>query len=360
MAQEIPIYLARLKVKPRLVAIFTRQLCTMLVSGVPLLRALETLGTQDECPAFGEAILLCGDLVAAGHNFSNACSKFPGIFPPMYITMICIGERVGQLDHTLDQLAGWMEKDDQLRQKILSALTYPALILAVAGVLTLGLFYTVLPGFVEVFREMNIPLPLVTRMVMTATDAVRQPGFWLCLVAGGVALVGLVQRLGRSPVWRARGYRWLMRVPVLGRMVFCGSIARFCGSSYTLLGAGLDMLATFSLAASASGSPLLEQDSPALVASIREGELVSVHLASRPDLYPNSLYQMVAAGEESSRLPELLERTADYFEQETYHWVDSLGAVIEPLLLSGVAVVIATIVLSIFLPMYSYIGTLSS
>lgn len=359
MQGEIPEYLLRLKVKSRLVSLFTRQLSAMLASGVPLLQALETLSVQEECPAFGEVILVCGDLVSAGHNFSNACSKFPKIFSPVYITMLRIGERVGALEGSLEQLAGWTERDEQLRQRILSALTYPGLILATASLLTLGLFYTVLPGFVEMFREMNVPLPWVTRLVMAVTDALRQPGFWLLALALSLALTGLAQRAGRSPHYRVQIFRWLLKIPVLGQMLFCGSIARYCGSAHTLLNAGLDMLSTFSLSATASGSPLIEMDSPQLVKSVQDGELVSVHLAKRPDIYPNSLYQMVAAGEEASRLPELLQRTADYFEQETYHRVDSLGAVLEPLLLSVVAVVISTIVLSVFLPLYSYIGTLS-
>ena len=357
---EVEASYRRVRVPPRLVALFTRQLSAMLTAGVPLLQALDTLQTNEECPDMGNVVVVCGDLVSSGHMFSNACSKFPRVFPPVYINMIQIGEQVGQIDQSLERLALWLEKDEALRQRILSALSYPVLILSVATALTLALFYTVLPGFLEIFREMNIPMPWVTRLVMAITDATRNPAAWLL----GISLLGLaygaVQYIQERRRLKVIAYRYILKIPVLGRMLRTGSLARFCSAAATMMVSGLDLLRCYKLAAGSSGSPLLEKDSANLTRAIQEGELASTYMHENADIYPSTLTHMVAAGEEASQLPELLERAGAYYEEECNFLVDALSAAIEPILLAGVASVIATVVLSIFLPMYSYIGNLNN
>lgn len=348
----------RVRVPARLVSIFTRQLSAMLLAGVPLLQALETLQDNEECPDLGRVVVVCADLISAGHTFSQACSRFPRVFPTVYINMVSMGEQVGQLDQSLDRLALWLEKDDALRQRVVSALTYPAFILGVAAILTLALFYTVLPGFLEIFREMNIPLPLITRLVMAVTDATRSPGAWLLgLCCIGLAIGGVQWVMARRR-WKLAAYRLFLRVPLLGRVLLAGSISRFCSAASALMLTGLELTRCYKLAAGTSGSPLLEKDSQALIKAIQEGELASAHLEANPDIYPPSLCHLVAAGEEVSQLPELLARASYYYEEECNFLVDSLSSAVEPILLAFVASVIATIVISIFLPLYSYIGNL--
>jgi type IV pilus assembly protein PilC len=349
---------ARVRVPARHVALFTRQLSSMLLAGVPLLQALDALTSHEDCPAFGNVVSTLADLIASGHNFSSACAKFPRVFPPVYTSMLTIGERVGQLDSALDRLAIWLEKDDALRRRILSALSYPGLILSVACLLTLALFYTVLPGFLQIFRDMNIPMPFITRLVMAVTDAVRNPGAWLLAVALAGLSFSSIQAIMARRAWRLRAYRYILWIPVLGRMLRAGSLARFSSAAATMMNSGLEVTRSFQLAAGTSASPLLETDSSKLVKSIREGELISCHMLERPEIYPPALAHMVAAGEEASCMPEMLQRAADYQEQECNYLVDGLSAAIEPVLLGCVAVVIATVVLSVFLPMYSYIGNL--
>ncbi|MCW5866732.1 MAG: type II secretion system F family protein [Candidatus Eremiobacteraeota bacterium] len=348
----------RVRVPPRVVALFTRQLSAMLLGGVPLLQALDTLQHNEDCPDLGKVVTVVADLIAAGHTFSNACSHFPRVFPSIYVSMASMGEHVGQLDQSLDRLALWLEKDEALRQRIISALTYPALILSVAGTLTLLLFYTVLPGFLQIFREMNIPLPLVTRVVMAITDIIRSPGGWLLgfslfgLTFGGVQYVLNRRRL------RIIAYRWVLRLPGLGSMLKAGALARFSAAAANLIHSGLELTKCYKLAAASSGSPLLEKDAANLTKAIQEGELASAHMEGDRDLYPPTLVHLVAAGEEVSQLPELLGRAAAYYEEECNYLVECLSAAIEPLLLGGVASIIATVVLSIFVPMYSFIGNL--
>lgn len=349
----------RVRVPPRMVALFTRQLSAMLLGGVPLLQALDTLQHNEECPDLGKVVTVVGDQIAAGHNFSHACSYFPRVFPTIYVSMVSMGEHVGQLDQSLDRLALWLEKDEALRQRIVSALTYPALILSVAGFLTLMLFYTVLPGFLQIFREMHIPLPLVTRVVMAVTDVVRSPGGWLLgfslfgLICGGVQYVLNRRRL------RIIAYGWVLRIPGLGRMLKAGALARYSAAAANLMHSGLELTKCYKLAAASSGSPLLEKDASNLIKAIQEGELASAHMESDRDLYPPTLVHLVAAGEEVSQLPELLGRAGTYYEEECNYLVECLSSAVEPLLLGVVASVIATVVLSIFIPMYSFIGNLS-
>ena len=357
---EVEAAYRRVRVPARLVALFTRQLSAMLTAGVPLLQALDTLQDNEECPDMGNVVVVCGDLVSGGHTFSNSLSKFPRVFPPVYVNMVTIGEQVGQLDDSLERLAVWLEKDEALRQRVLSALSYPALILSVATLLTLALFYTVLPGFLEVFREMHIPMPWITRVVMAITDATRNPAGWLA----GISLLGLsfgaVQYVQSRRRLKIIAYRWVLKIPVLGRMLRTGSLARFCSAASTMMFSGLDLLRCYKLAAGSSGSPLLEKDSANLAKSIQEGELASSHFEANQDIYPPTLTHMVAAGEEASQLPELLQRAGAYYEEECNYLVDALSAAIEPILLACVASIIATVVLSIFLPMYSFIGDLGA
>lgn len=330
----------------------------MLLGGVPLLQALETLQFNEECPDLGNTVTVCADLISGGHSFSNACSHFPRVFPTIYVSMASMGEQVGQLDKSLDRLALWLEKDEALRQKITSALTYPALILAVACGLTLLLFYTVLPGFLQIFKEMNVPLPLVTKLVMLVTDAVRSPGAWLLGISLTGLAVGTVQYILNRRRLRILAYRWVLRVPALGKMLQVGALARFSAASANLMACGLELTKCYKLAAAASGSPLLEKDSANLIKSIQEGELASQHMESNRDLYPGTLLHLVAAGEEVSKLPDLLGYAATFYEEECNYLVECLSAAVEPLMLAGVAAVIATVVLSVFIPMYSFIGNL--
>ena len=354
-----PVWAAKVKVPARTVVIFTRQLASMIANAVPIVQALDTLSHQVEHPKFGEVIRLCCEKIEAGVTFSRAVSIFPRVFPPIWTTMVQIGEQTGSLDAALERLGNWLERDDALRQRLKSALTYPAFVLALSTVLTLGLFYTILPGFIAIFEDMHIALPWITQVVVAVTNGLRNPGVVITSVAVIGFLVTAFKKYTSTPEGMGQFYRFCLKVPIVGTMLTFGSLARYCAAMEALLTTGMDINKALRLSAAASGNPLIEYDSIGLVNAIMEGSMVGDYMRMHPEVYPSTLTNLVSSGEESSRLPEMFGRTAGFYDMEMNYSVEALGSAIEPLMLFGVSFIVGTIVLSIFLPMYSYIGHLS-
>lgn len=360
ITEEIPAWVRQVKVRPQLVVAFTRQLATMLQSSVPILVALDTLSNQVEDPHFGEVIRRCCEKIETGGALSRAMGQFPTVFPNIYVTMVQIGESTGSLDAALDSLALWLERDEALRQRLRAALTYPVLVFSLAFLMTLAIFYTVMPTFVSIFSDMKMELPAITRVMMFITKALASPPDMLIAIGVVVALWTNFRRWVVTRKGRRSFYRFCLNIPVLGGMLLCGGLARYCSSMEALLRSGMTLIKSLRLAAEASGNPLLETDAVAMVASVSEGEPVAAHMERFPDLYPVTLKNMIASGEEVSQLPEMFARTAAFYEVEMNYRVDALGATLEPVLLGLVSIIIGSIVMSIFLPLYSYIGQLGA
>jgi type IV pilus assembly protein PilC len=347
------------RVPRRMVVLFARHLATMLRSGVPIVQCLDTLRSQPESPHLGEVIDRLGRQIESGHKFSNALARFPLLFSPIFVTMVTIGEQTGGLDASLDRLASWMESDEGLAQSIKSALTYPIFVLIVSAILTLTVFYTVLPGFVDIFASMHIPLPLITQIILGLTTAIRKPLFWIVAITLAFGGCRLYQRESSTPEGQVRMFQMLLRVPLISSLLFEGTSARYCAAASALLGSGMDLTRSFRLAAGASGNPVIIRDAPKLIRTVMDGEHVSAHMARNRDVYSGIMMYMVRTGEEASRLPEMLQQAALFHEMETRSKVDALKAALEPLMLMAVALVVGTIVVSVFLPMYSYLNKLS-
>ena len=348
---------AKISIPARPVLIFTRQLSSMLLSGVHLVEALNTLSHQEEYPQFGEIIRQVCTMLESGVPFSQCISYFPRVFPPIFVTMVQVGERVGALDSSLDKVSAWLERDDSLRRRLISALAYPVFVLALALTLTLGLFYFVMPGFVAIFTDIKADLPWITVLVVWITNSLRNPGILLFLFS----VVGLIFSargfLSHNPEGQRILYRLALRIPLVGALISDAGLARYCSACSTLLSSGVDITAAVTLAANASGSPLLIEDAPVLVRYIAAGGQMSGHMKRNP-LYPPTLASMVASGSEVSRVPEMLERAAIFYDIEVGYKVEALGKSIEPILVSGIACVVGTMVLAVFLPIYSILGKL--
>ena len=336
--------------------LFTRQLVTLLQGGVPLVRALETLTLQEDQPEFGRLVESLTRQIESGQRFSAALAQYPQVFPRIYVAMVKIGEESGSLPQSLECLGGWLERDGQVLQRIRSALTYPAFVMAFACCLTLALFFFVMPPFLAIFVEMRVPLPLLTRLVMGVTAAVRSPIAWVlaCLLVGGA--LRHLNKAWKDPIGRAFLYGLGLQIPLLGSVLWNGSSSRFCFAAAALLQSGTGLDRTLRLAAAVSGSPCLQKDIENLVQSVHEGNLVSSHMGENPDLYSNTMTHMAAAGEEVSRLPEMLGRAAAFHEIEMEAQVDGLKAALEPLMLVLVATIVGIILLSVFLPLYGFLN----
>jgi type IV pilus assembly protein PilC len=355
-------WLNRLRLRPRVsrlqVVLFTRQLASMLGSGVTLMTALNVLGQQSESPEFQRVVVKVSEMVNSGIRFSVALSEHPHAFSRIYCVMVQIGEHTGGLDDMLDRLGDWMERDENLRMRISKALTYPAFVCGLAVLLTLGLFYTVVPSFLNIFQEMGVELPLPTRIVKFVADSLTSPSSWLVgssALCGGYYLVAM--HLTRPGAW-VEPYRLMLKVPVLGSMLQFGALARLTGTLGVLLESGMDLPKAVRMSVLASAQPIWEADLEALTDSIKQGNPLSEHLSLRDDLYPSALTQMILAGEESAQLAELTTRAGAYYEVELGFHIDTLSSVMEPVLMAGVSLVVGSIVIALFLPLYGFLSNL--
>ena len=350
--------LQKVRVPSKVVALFTRQLVALLQGSVPIVPAVATLSVQSDNPVFGEIVTSITRFVEGGNPLSSSLSQFPRVFPVIYVTMVQIGEKMGCLDASLERLADWLERDQELAQKIRSALTYPIFVLVLATVLTLAMFYTILPSFLSIFEDMHVELPLLTRVVVAITKAIQSPFFWAVAVVGGFIAFRYLRRLVSTPAGAVTIYAPALRVPVLGGMLFHGSCSRYCGSLAALLYAGTPLPVAFRLAAASSGSPLLGLDAEGLVQAIIHGVPPSRYMAQKRNVYSVTMVHFMVAGEESSKLPEMFARAGQYHGLQMEGYVEALGAALEPLLLVSVALVVGTVILSIFLPLYGMLSKL--
>lgn len=356
---ELRSELSAATVEPGEVAALTRQLATLLSGGVPLVQALGILRQQPENPLLGDVVGDVGAQVGSGHRLSAALSHYPKVFGQLFVTMVAVGENCGLLDQSLRNLADWLEKDDALRRKVKAAMTYPLLVFGLAVLLTVVMFVTVLPGFITIFEDLQTPLPLITQLVVLITKALRHPLFWLTTVALGAGLRAALRKAQADSQRNLQLYRWLQRIPGLGGLLFHSSCARYCATVGVLLNAGMDLRRSLTLAAAASGSPVLEQDAKKLVNAVIHGHAVGDYMMAHPHIYSGTMTQMAVAGEEASRLPEMLTRASRFHELEVESRIEAISAALEPILLSGVAVVVGTVLVAFFIPLYGIVATLA-
>lgn len=341
------------RVSPVATCFFTRQLSIMLASGVPLVQALETLTDQPDEEWLGEVVRGLCESVSGGHTFSNSLRAYPKVFSKAYATLVQAGEETGKLENSLNRLADWLERDEQIRRKVKSSLSYPVLVLGLCGLLSLIIVHTVLPTFVTIFQEMNTALPLITRVMILLTKVLNNPFAWsvglLLACAGGYQYRRFVaSRRGAVLV-----YRTALAIPLVGAILRQGASARYCTAASTLLACGMNLPRSLRLAAAASGNPLMNEDADALVRSVEQGLNPSEHMLLYPEIYSRCMRHMLSAGEESGQAAEMFRFAGDYHQLEMESAVELLGAALEPILLLGVSIVVGLMLLAIFLPLYS-------
>lgn len=347
-----------IKVGSRHLVMFSRQFATMIRSGIPVTFALDTLSHQHDCPVLGQVVARVSKAVGEGCKLSFAMSQFPGVFDTVFQAMVAIGEETGQLDGTLERLAGWRERDYELTRQVKAALSYPMFILGLTGFLTFFLFYSILPNFLTIFNDMKIPLPFFTKVMVAITNASQNPGVWLVATALGVAIHGLIREQWKTEEGRIRLFTFIHRVPLVGHLVQITAVARFSGAIETLMESGLGLQKTLILGGEGSGNPILKQASLELVERVKNGEALSDYIMLRVDLFPSAFGQYVATGEETSQLARMMGEASRMMDEEVNYKVEALGAALEPMLLGFVAGIVGFVLLSIFTPLYSHIGSL--
>lgn len=331
-------------------SIFTRQLATLLRAGMPLLRGLEVLARQERNPVFRQIIGQLGGAIRSGGTLSAAMAAHPRVFDRLYLNMVRAGEAGGMLDHVLERLARFQEKSHQLRGKIRSALAYPLMVLLVAVAILAGLMVFVVPRFRQIFADLlkGAPLPALTRVVLALSEAVKAHA--LLVLAAGVAGWIAVAWCARTP----RGARlvdgWVLRVPLFGELVRHSVVSRVARTLGTLLAGGVPMLPALLITRDTCGNRFMAGAVEVVHDRVKQGAPVARSLEGTR-AFPPLTTSMVEVGEQTGQLPGMLGRVADIYEEEVDQAVAGLSSLLEPLLILGLALLVGTIVIALFLPL---------
>ncbi len=339
-------------------AVFTRQLGTLIHAGMPLLRGLEVLGRQEKNPRFGRVIGALADSIRSGSPLSEAMRRHPKVFDRLYINMIKAGEAGGVLDVVLDRLARFQEKSLQLRGKIRAALVYPIIVLGVAVVILAGLLVFVVPKFKQIFADLlkGAPLPPLTRAVLAVSEAVQHN---VLAFLGALALAFIAFRLFRRTGPGARLVDSLViKVPLFGGLILKAIITRFGRTLGTLLASGVPILPALVITRDTCGNARIAEAITTVHDRVKEGAPVARPLEASA-VFPPMVSSMIEVGEHSGQLPAMLGKVADIYEDEVDNAVAGLSALIEPVLILFLALIVGTIVIALFLPIIRIVQLLS-
>lgn len=332
------------------VALFTRQLGDLLKAGVPVNRALRTLTEQTSNQEFSDTVAELEKAVSSGSSLHEALGKFPRLFPPLYTSMVRAGEAGGFLEDALRRLASFLEKDQELRSRIASALAYPAL-LVVIGTFAVGfLMVFFIPRFSEIFKKLGDDLPVPTQIVMAASGFLRDG--WPFLLGSLAFAMLLGRRAARTRSGRRILDRLRLRAPLFGDVVRKSAVARFARTLGTLLKSGVPILEALSISKEALGNEVLRDDVDEAAAGIRQGRSLA-EILRRSRSFPPMVTDMIAVGEESGNLDEVLLQVADSYDTQVDRSVRVFVALFEPALLVLMAGLVGFVVISMLLPVFS-------
>ena len=338
------------KVTPLDIAVFSRQLATMLAAGIPLVQSFEIVGVGHEKPAMQKLILDIKQNIEGGSSLHESLKKHPLYFDDLYVNLVEAGEQAGALESLLDKVATYKEKTEALKKKITKALFYPAAVLAVAVVVTLILLLFVIPQFEELFKGFGADLPAFTRMVIDLSNFVQKQGWWMgLLIAGGV--VFFLNMKKRSVALRHFIDRASLKLPIIGPILTKAAIARYARTLSTMFSAGVPLVEAMDSVAGATGNIVYEQAVLRMRDEVSTGQRLQ-RAMENTGLFPNMVIQMIAVGEESGSLDAMASKVADFYELEVDTAVDGLSSLLEPLIMAILGVLVGSLVIAMYLPIF--------
>ena len=332
-------------------AVFARQFATMINSGLAVLRALYVLEEQTQNQRFKKIIKLVRDDVEAGMPLSDAMAKQPAAFDRLYVAMVRAGEAGGALDQTLLRLATQLEKQDSLRRSIKSAMTYPILIAGFAIMVMIGMLLFIIPIFANMYKDLGGQLPSLTRMMMGISNMLK--GYWFIIFPVIILIVWALIRLKNTEKGRRSWDRFKLALPMkLGPLIQKIAVSRFSRTLATLVGSGVPILQAIEITGKTSGNTVIEDAMVDVKESVRSGEPIAKPLM-RVKAFPPMVTHMISIGEETGALDSMLNKIADFYEDEVDATVKSLTSIIEPIMMLFVGGLVGVIVISMYLPMFN-------
>jgi type IV pilus assembly protein PilC len=333
------------------IAVFSRQLATMMKAGVPMVQAFDIVGQGHSNPSMGRLIMQIKVDVEAGGTLASALSQHPQYFDDLFVSLVDAGEQSGALETLLDKVATYKEKTEALRAKIKKAMTYPIMVLIVAVVVSAILLIFVVPTFAEMFAGFGAELPAFTLFVVGLSDLLVE-NVWFFIAAIAAAIFGFKQAKLRSKAFRDGLDKLVLKLPAFGVLTVNSAIARFARTLATMFAAGVPLVEAMVSVAGASGNSVYSKAILQVRDDIASGTTLQASLGQNKELFPNMLIQMVGIGEESGALDEMLDKVAEYYEAAVDDAVDNLTAMMEPLIMSFLAVVIGGLVIAMYLPIF--------
>jgi type IV pilus assembly protein PilC len=336
-------------IKPRDIVIFTRQLATMIDAGLPIVQSLDVLRTQSPNKKLRAIVTQVKDEVEAGSTFTDALRKHPKHFDDLYVNMVAAGEVAGILDTILHRLAGYTEKAMKLKSKIKGAMIYPATIVTVAVGVTALLLVFVIPVFAELFSSFGQALPAPTQFTINLSNFTV--AYFKYIVGVVVAVAVVCRQLYRTEAGRISFDHFFLQLPVFGDLIRKSSVARFTRTLSTLVSSGVPILDALAITARTAGNKVVERAVLATRVSISEGRTIAEPL-TQSKVFPPMVCQMIAVGEATGALDSMLQKIADFYEDEVDNAVANLTALMEPLVILFLGVVIGGLVISMYLPIF--------
>ncbi len=345
-----PLFGINKKVTAKDIAVFSRQMATMMSAGVPLVQAFEIVGRGHENAGMQELILNVKGDVESGNTLADALAKHPLHFDELFVNLVRAGEAGGILETLLDKIATYKEKTEVIKSKIKKALFYPTAVLVMAFVVTAVLMIFVIPQFAALFRDFGADLPAMTQMVINMSDfVVDNVGILFVVIVGTV--VGLVQLNKRSVALQHVLQRMTLKAPVFGDIIVKATIARFARTLSTMFAAGVPLVEAMDSVAGAAGNVVYGDAIMKMRDEIATGQQLQVSMRDT-GLFPNMVVQMVAIGEESGSIDSMLGKVADFYEQEVDDAVDAMSSLMEPIIMAVLGVLIGGLVIAMYLPIF--------
>ena len=350
MKREFSFHPGRVKLKE--LSVFSRQFATMVNSGLPILRALSILADQTESPTLQGVLVEVRLDVERGASLSEAFTKHPKAFNNLYVAMVKSGEAGGVLDDVLLRLADMIERDVKLRGKIKSAMTYPVAVLFFVGLIMSAMLLFVVPQFKSIYASLGSQLPLPTRILLMASDAFKT--YWYLVFGGAMAFTFALKKYKKTDKGRAVLDAIKLKVPVFGSLFHKTALSRFSSTLGVLLKSGVPILQALDIVSDTVNNKVLSRAVIDVQSSVREGESIAKPLATHP-VFPPMVVQMLAVGEETGQIDTMLEKVAEFYNNEVEASVDALTSLIEPILIAVIGACVGASVIALYMPMFDII-----
>jgi type IV pilus assembly protein PilC len=340
-------------IRTRDIVILTRQFATMINAGLPLVQALDILAQQTENKALADVTRSVVYDVESGHTLADALRQHPKAFSDLYVNMVAAGEAGGILDTILLRLAQFLEKNDAIIRKVKGAMVYPAVIVAVAVTAIAVLLIFVIPTFQTMFASVNLELPLPTRIVIGASSLLQH--YWWAIIGGIALLVFAVYRYYKTDSGRLQIDTLLLKVPVLGDLIRKSAVSRFTRTLGTLISSGVSILEGLEITARTAGNMVVHNAVMESRASIAGGETIAAPL-QKSRVFPPMVISMIAVGEQTGGLDEMLSKIADFYDEEVDAAVSALLSLMEPIMIVVLGVVVGGMVVAMYLPIFDMVN----